>query len=68
VSAQLIDGRTDMHLWGERYDREVDDVFAIENDLAEKIVAQLKGRLSPEDKAAIEDQARSYLGQNNRRP
>jgi TolB-like protein/class 3 adenylate cyclase/Tfp pilus assembly protein PilF len=55
VSAQLIDARTDAHLWGERYDRNLADVFAIENELAEQIVSQLKSRLSPKEKAAIEE-------------
>jgi TolB-like protein/class 3 adenylate cyclase/cytochrome c-type biogenesis protein CcmH/NrfG len=54
VSAQLIDARTDAHLWAERYDREIADVFAIENELAEQIVAQLKSKLSSREKAAIE--------------
>jgi len=61
VSAQLIDARTDMHLWGERYDREVADVFAIENELAEQIVAQLKSKLSPKEKAAIEEKPTTDL-------
>jgi TolB-like protein/class 3 adenylate cyclase/Tfp pilus assembly protein PilF len=55
VSAQLIDARTDTQLWGERYDRDVADVFAIESELAGKIIAQLKSKLSPEEKAAIEE-------------
>jgi len=55
VSAQLIDARTDTQLWGERYDRDVADVFAIESELAGKIIAQLKTKLSPEEKAAIEE-------------
>jgi len=54
VSAQLIDSRTDMHLWAESYDRDLADVFAIENELAEQIVSQLKSKLSPQEKAAIE--------------
>ncbi|MEY2542946.1 MAG: hypothetical protein QOE81_407, partial [Verrucomicrobiota bacterium] len=61
VSAQLIDARTDAHLWGESYDREIADVFAIENELAEQIVAQLKSRLSPQEKAAIEQKPTSDL-------
>jgi TolB-like protein/class 3 adenylate cyclase len=56
VSAQLIDARTDAHLWAEHYDRELSDVFAIESELAEKIVVKLKARLSPQEKAAIEEQ------------
>src|SRR5437870_7670391 len=56
VNAQLIDARTDSHVWAEKYDRSLADVFAIETELAEKIVAQLKSKLSPEEKAAIETQ------------
>jgi len=55
INAQLIDARTDAHLWGERYDRELADVFGIQTEVAEKIVSQLKARLSPDEKAAIEE-------------
>jgi TolB-like protein/class 3 adenylate cyclase len=61
VSAQLIDARTDTHLWAEHYERDLADVFAIESELAEKIVAQLKSKLSPEEKAAIEQQPTADL-------
>src|SRR5205807_9382204 len=61
VSAQLIDARTDAHIWAEHYDRDVADVFAIENELAEKIVAQLKSKLSPSEKAAIEEKPTADL-------
>ena len=61
VSAQLIDARTDAHLWAERYDRNLADVFGIENELAEQIVSQLKLKLSPKEKAAIEEQRTSDL-------
>ena len=54
LSAQLIDARTDAHLWAEHYDRDLANVFALESDLAETIVAQLRSRLSAEEKAAIE--------------
>ena len=54
VSAQLIDARTDTQLWAERYDRDVADVFAIESELAGKIVAQLQAEISPSEKAEIE--------------
>ncbi|PYK32365.1 MAG: hypothetical protein DME57_00035 [Verrucomicrobia bacterium] len=56
VSAQLIDAGTDAHIWAEHYDRELANVFAIETELAEQIVAQLKLKLSPQEKAAIEQQ------------
>jgi len=61
VNAQLIDARTDTQLWAERYDRDVADVFAIESELAGKIVAQLKSKLSPKEKAAIEERPTADL-------
>ena len=54
VSAQLIDARTDMHLWAERYDRELADVFAIQSEIAKTIADQLQAKISPSEKAAIE--------------
>ena len=55
VNAQLIDARTDTHMWAEHYDRELSDIFAIESELARQIVAQLSAHLSPREKAAIEE-------------
>ena len=55
VSARLIDARTDAHLWAEQYDRELADIFAIESEVAERIAAQLQARLSPREKAAIQE-------------
>src|SRR5438552_5898427 len=54
VRAQLIDARSDRHLWAERYDRPLDDVFAIQSDIAKAIADQLQAKLSPAEKAAIE--------------
>ncbi len=53
VTAQLIDARTDGHVWAEHYDRELADVFAIQSEIASTIAAQLKARLTPEERAAI---------------
>lgn len=53
VTAQLIDGRTDTHLWAEHYDRKTSDVFAIQSEVAENIATQLRATLSPAEKAAI---------------
>jgi serine/threonine-protein kinase len=61
VNAQLIDARTDAHVWADHYDRDLADVFAIENELAEQIVAQLKSKLSPREKAAIEEKPTTDL-------
>jgi tetratricopeptide (TPR) repeat protein len=55
VTAQLIDARTDTHLWVERYDRSLDDVFAIQSDIAKAIADQLQAKLSPNEKSAIEE-------------
>jgi serine/threonine-protein kinase len=54
VSAQLIDAMTDMHLWAERYDRDLADVFAIQSEIAKTIADQLQAKISPSEKAAIE--------------
>jgi TolB-like protein/class 3 adenylate cyclase/Tfp pilus assembly protein PilF len=54
VSAQLIDARTDMHLWAEHYDRDLADVFAIQSEIAKTIADQLQAEISPSEKAAIE--------------
>ena len=53
VTAQLIDARTDAHLWAEHYDRPLDDVFAIQSEVAQAIADQLNAKLSPQEKAAI---------------
>src|SRR5205807_10290971 len=53
VSAQLIDARTDAHLWAEHYDRDLADVFAIQSQIAEAIADQLRAKISPVEKAAI---------------
>ena len=54
VSAQLIDAKTDTHLWANSYDRPLDDVFAIQSEIAKAIAAQLQAKLSPAEKSAIE--------------
>jgi serine/threonine protein kinase len=53
VSARLIDARTDTHLWGEHYERDVADVFAIQTEIAQQIANQLQAKLSAAEKAAI---------------
>jgi len=54
ITAQLIDGRIDSHVWAERWDRDLDDIFALQDEISEKIVAALKVSLLPEEKKAIE--------------
>jgi TolB-like protein len=55
INAQLIDARTDAHVWAETYDRTAADLFAIQSELAQSIVTQLKTKLSPKQKAEIEE-------------
>jgi TolB-like protein/Flp pilus assembly protein TadD len=55
VNAQLIDARSDAHLWAQTYDRDLADVFAIQSEIAQKIADQLQAKLSPKEKAAIEE-------------
>jgi len=54
VNAQLIDSRTDAHLWAENYDRPLDDVFAIQSEIAKAIANQLQAKIAPSEKAAME--------------
>src|SRR5436190_3096189 len=55
VTAQLIDARTDTHQWAERFDRELADVFAIQSEIAKAIADQLQAKLSPQEKARVEE-------------
>jgi len=55
INAELIDARTDAHIWAETYDRTAADLFAIQSELAQSIVTQLKAKLSPQQKAEIEE-------------
>src|SRR5438067_3715994 len=55
INAQLIDARTDTHIWAETYDRTAADLFAIQSELAQSIVTQLKAKLSPQQKSEIEE-------------
>ena len=54
MNAQLIDTRTDTHVWAEQYDRDLADVFAIQSEIAKAIADQLQAKLSPNEKKAIE--------------
>jgi TolB-like protein/Flp pilus assembly protein TadD len=54
VNAQLIDARTDAHLWADTFDREITDLFLLQTELAEKIAAELRANLSPQEKASMQ--------------
>ena len=54
ITAQLIDGARNDHIWAERYDRDLTDIFALQDEISEAIVKALKLKLLPEEKKAIE--------------
>src|SRR5437762_14033470 len=56
VSAQLIDARNDTHVWADKYDRDLADVFAIQSEIAQKIADQLQAKISPRERSAIKKQ------------
>ena len=53
ITGQLIDGATGGHLWADRFDRDLTDIFAIQDEITQTIVEQLKIRLLPKEKQAI---------------
>ena len=57
VSVQLINANNDEHIWAEDYDRDLTDVFAIQTDLAQKIASALQAKLSPNEKARLDQRA-----------
>ena len=54
ITAQLIDGSNDSHVWAQRYDRDLNDIFAIQDEISHAIVDALKVKLLPDEKKAIE--------------
>jgi len=54
VTAQLIDTATEGHLWAQNYDRQLEDVFAIQSEIAEKVAMELRVRLVEDEKRVIE--------------
>src|SRR6202008_3828216 len=81
ITAQLVDGATGGHIWAERYDRDLNDIFALQDEISQAIVAALKLKLLPGEKQAIERRGTSnpeaynlylmarryYLGQSAKR-
>ena len=61
MNAQLINARSDAHVWAESYDRKLADVFAIQSEMAEQIASQLRAKISPQEKAAMEQQPTADL-------
>ena len=54
ITAQLVDGSSNDHVWAERYDRDLNDIFTLQDEISEAIVKALKLKLLPEEKKAIE--------------
>jgi len=54
ITAQFIDAKEDRHLWSETYDRELQDIFAVQDEIASHIVAALKLTLTPDEQQAIQ--------------
>jgi TolB-like protein/predicted Ser/Thr protein kinase len=61
MNAQLIDTRTDTHVWAEEYDRDLTDVFGIQSEIAQHIADQLRSKLSPAERAAIAERPTADL-------
>ncbi|MGB9273195.1 MAG: adenylate/guanylate cyclase domain-containing protein [Pseudolabrys sp.] len=53
VTGQLINGKDDRHVWADRYDRDLTDIFAIQDEITHAIVEQLKVKLLPQEKRSI---------------
>jgi TolB-like protein/Tfp pilus assembly protein PilF len=54
INAQLIDARTDSHVWAEEYDRDLKDMFAIQSEIAQKVAERLQAKISAAERLAIE--------------
>ena len=61
ITAQLIDGATGGHVWADRYDRDLTDIFAIQDEISKAIVAALRVKLLPAEKKAIETRGTSSV-------
>lgn len=59
ITAQLVDAARDSQVWGERYDRDLNDIFALQDEISKAIVSALKLTLLPQEKQALEQRATS---------
>ena len=65
INAQLIDGATGKHLWADRFDRDLTDIFEIQDEISKAIVDALKVKLLPTEKKAIESRGTSNVDAYN---
>ena len=61
ITAQLVDGANNDNIWAERFDRDLNDIFALQDEISEAIVKALKLKLLPEEKKAIEQRGTTNL-------
>jgi TolB-like protein len=61
LNAQLIDTRTDTHIWVEQYDRDLDDLFAIQSEIAQKVAERLNAKVTAAERLAIEEKPTTDL-------
>ena len=61
INTQLVDAATDFPVWSERYDREMEDVFAVQDEIASKIAAALRITLSPQEQEALAEKPTENL-------
>jgi adenylate cyclase len=65
ITAQLVDGASSDNVWAERYDRDLSDIFALQDEISEAIVKALRLKLLPEEKKAIEQRGTTNLDAYN---
>jgi adenylate cyclase len=65
ITAQLVKGSSNDHVWAERYDRDLNDIFALQDEISEAIVKALKLKLLPEEKEAIEQRGTENVAAYN---
>lgn len=61
ITAQLIDASTEGHIWAERYDRDLEDIFALQDEVREKIIAALAVQLTSDDKKRMQKPSAANL-------
>src|SRR5208337_1631556 len=61
ITTELIDAETDRTLWSDSFDRDLTDIFAIQSEIAQTVVAKLSARLSPEEKSDIQEKPTANL-------
>ncbi|MCJ7453585.1 MAG: hypothetical protein MUO39_14080, partial [Steroidobacteraceae bacterium] len=65
ITAQLVDGASNDSIWAERYDRDLNDIFSLQDEISQAIVKALKLKLLPEEKKAIEQRGTENVGAYN---